>query len=157
MNYYNTVGELNDKIGKFSFITMVLAIATLGLTIVDSPLFIVTFVAFAIVFIISTVNKYKLNKLQQSIFDEYAKLIVNAFGFDEASKIKLNQFFTAKATGSRMKMMAIYDAKLDLDNKQYIKLLIAIEKNGLQEYTNNELLSKDFDMASYVKVKIKQA
>lgn len=155
MNYYNEIKELNDKVGRYSFITIILAVVTLTLTVIESGLFIVTFVAFLIIFIFSTITKKKLRKLQQSIFDEYARQIVNAFGFDAASNIRLDKFFTARAEGNRLKLMAIYDANLELNNDEYMKLLIAIEKNGMDEYTNKEFLAKDFDIASYVKTKKK--
>lgn len=156
MNYYKEIGASEDKVGKFSALLMLFAVLTLIFTIIESMLFIVSFAVFVILFIINTMDRRKLKKLEKSIFNEYAEYMVNTIGFDEVSKIHVDKFFTARATSNKIKFLKLYDADLEISNDDYIKLLLSIEKSGMEEYSNNEFNSEEFDVAAYVKLKISQ-
>lgn len=155
MNYYITIGSLNNKNGYLSLLTVVFGVITIGLSFTESTLYFVTLILFIVSLIAVILNKYKLKKLQQQIFSEYRAHLIKISSEDIANGINVNTFFSSKDTKDRQKMMVIYDAKLDLDNTQYINLLLACKLIGFDDVDLQTMLDDKFDINDYILKKIK--
>ncbi len=154
MNYYLKIGQMNNKIGYLSALALVFAIVTFGLSFFDTIIFLVGFILFLVCVIMVAINKRKLKQLQQQIFNEFNSLLVSITNQEYVNGIDINTFFNAKGTGNDKKLMVIYDAKLQLDDTQYIKLLLVARKIGFDDVEFAEMVQSEFDVNAYVLEKI---
>ncbi len=154
MNYYEMIGNLNNKRGFLSIVVVVLAIIDLLLALVESNMFFISFSLFIVSILALLVNNNKINKVFNQAFEEYREHMIELTNEEYVDSINKKTFFTAVDTSSKTKMVAIYDAKLELSNEQFIDMLLARTKFGYEDFDTEQLFNDNFDIKGYVNKQI---